>query len=206
MTRKFKALGLALFATLALGAMMASTASATEFTAASYPVKYTGTQDATQPHVFTADNYETRCKDASFSGEATATSTTATLVPVYKECTTASLGSVVNMNGCDYLLHLSASGTAATVDLVCGAGKSAEIILAGGVCIIHIPAFTGKAKVELSNTHPNITGAASVSGITALLTKSSFLCPFKVNSTVVNTATYIGHLTVSGGATTIDIG
>ncbi|HEV2791648.1 MAG TPA: hypothetical protein VGV69_10155, partial [Solirubrobacterales bacterium] len=70
MTRKFKTLGLVLAAVFAMSAVMASAASATEFTAASYPVTYSGTQEPTEPHVFTADGYETTCKDASFSWEA----------------------------------------------------------------------------------------------------------------------------------------
>ena len=211
MTRKFKALGLALFATLALGAVMASAASATEFTAASYPVKYTGTQASTEPHVFTADTYETTCKDASFSGEAEKTSTTATLTPVYKECTAFGLSATVNMNGCDYLFHLGAEGNNATVDLVCPAGKDVTITAGGGACVAHIAPFAGKGSVALSNaelTEPTrkvIKAAADVANIGASLTDvSSFFCPFGGNTNTA-TATYTGNLTLEGSSN-IDIG
>ena len=205
MFRKFKSLGLALFATLALGAVMASAASATEFTAASYPVAYSATQSATEPHVFTADTYEITCKDVTFTGEAAVTSTTVTLTPTYHECTAFGLRATITLNGCDYRFHLAATGNNATVDLVCPAGKDVTIDAGGGACVAHITPFTGKSNVALSNSHPNIKAAASVTGITASLTDvSPFFCPFSGN-THTETATYTGNLTLEGSST-IDIG
>ena len=204
MTRKFKALGLALFATLALGAVMASAALATEFTASSYPVTYSGTQAATEPHRFAIDTYEGNCKDITFSGEAKGTSTTLTLTPKFNECTFAGLSATVTTNGCSFLLHLPSAGTDATVDLTCPAGQELTIDIAAGTCVVHIFPFTGKSKVAFSNAHPNLKSVWDISGMLAGLTDLSFFCPFAGDTTVA-TGTYSGNLTLSGSST-IDIG
>jgi hypothetical protein len=215
MTRKFKALGLAVFATLAMSAFMASTASATEFTAAKYPVEYKGSQTAAEPHVFKADTFETTCENAEFSGTLSTKNTTATLTPVYTGCTSAGLNATVDMKGCDYLFHLpegSATHVDATVDLRCE-GAEPTITAGGGLCVIHVePNQLGLSKVTLSNNHPNITAYAEVKGIKANLTDvGGFFCPF-AGDTTVSTAEYTGHLTVSGvepgteNPITIDLG
>ncbi|HEV2791411.1 MAG TPA: hypothetical protein VGV69_08970 [Solirubrobacterales bacterium] len=207
MTRKFKTLGLALFATLAMGAVLSSTASATEFTSASYPVTYSGTQAATELHVFKMDGFETSCKNAEFSGTSTGASTTLTLTSVYSECTTFGLNGSVKMNGCDYLLHLpSGTGTdvLATTDLVCPAGKDVTIEAGGGLCVVHVAPFTGKNHVTVTNQHPGLKLVFTVGGITASLTDAGgFFCPFTGNTSAETT--YTGNLTLSG-STTIDIG
>ena len=205
MTRKFKVLGLAPFATLAMGAVMASAASATEFTAEKYPVTYSGYSLAGAGGTLTVDGFEVKCEESTLSGEAQQASTTVTLSPTFSQCTAFGLSSSVTMNGCDFLLHLGTTGGDATVDLVCPAGKDVTIDAGGGACVSHIPSFTGKAKVALSNVHPNIEGKATVSGIKVSLTDvSSFFCPF-AGSTTVENATFSGEATVTGSST-IDIG
>jgi hypothetical protein len=199
MTRVFKNLSLMLFAVAFTTALAVSTASATNFTVA--PL-YSGSQSAKEPHVFKTDGFETTCKVATFSGELSAvSSSTATLNPVYEECTSAGLSATIEMNGCEYLLHLGEATTVATVDLVCPAGKEVRITAGFGACVTHIPPFTGKSDVKLTNVveegQPKIKGEATVSGIKATLTEvSSLLCAFEGNTTVTN-ATYTGNLTVS---------
>ena len=142
MTRKFKTLGLTLVAVFAFAAIMAASASATEFTSTggTYPVTFHGEQPAEGQHVFTADEkFETTCKIATFSGELQAKSTTATAQADYTDCTSSNLGANVTMNGCDYLFHLGATGNLATVDIVCPEGKEITIDAGAGACVIHIP-------------------------------------------------------------------
>jgi hypothetical protein len=200
MLRNLKTLGLALVAVLAMSAVVASAASAANFTAASYPVTYSGSQAATEPHVFIADGYETTCKNAEFSGSASAASSTATLTPTYSECTAFGLSATVDMNGCSYTFHL-ASTSKADADLNCPAGAEVEIVAGGGSCVAHIPPFAKPlGSVAISNVHPNIRGEANVTGISASLTDENFFCPFQGNTTVKN-ATYTGNLTISGSST-----
>lgn len=208
MTRKFKAIGLSLVAMFAMSAVIASSASATEFTASEYPAAYSGSQ--VEKHKFTADGFVTECEVAKFSGTATAASTTTTVTPEYSGCKTAGIVSTVTLNGCDYLFHLPASGTSATVDLVCPAGQ--EITLDVGaelskpICQVHIPPFTGKSKVDLTNSAPGVLATANVTGFKASLTDTqAFLCPF--NGTTTSEATsYTGTVKLTSSGKTIDVG
>jgi hypothetical protein len=204
MTRKFKALGIAVFAVLAMSAIVSSAASAASFTAASYPVTYAGNQAPTEPHVFKADTFETTCKNAEFKGTANEASSTATLTPTYSECTAAGLEATIDMNGCSYVFHITtttATDWDSTVDVSCPAGKDITITAGFGACVIHVPAQTGKSNVTLKNAHPNIRGEANVTGLTAHLTDvSSFLCPFN-GSTNTTTASFTGNLTIEGSST-----
>jgi hypothetical protein len=204
MTRKLKTLGVALFAVLAMSAVVASAAPAAKLTAASYPVTYTASQAATEPHVFKADGFETTCKNAEFSGELTGASEEFELTPTYSECTSAGLEATIHMNGCKYKYKFTTETAAdwdAHLALVCPAGKDVTITSGFGVCVTHIPPQSGKGNVTITNDHPRIRKHSFVSGLKAVLTKvSGFLCPFSGNTTVEN-ATYTGNLTISGSST-----
>jgi hypothetical protein len=213
MIRKLRAGGLAFFAILLMGAVMASGASATEFTSPELPggtVSVHGSQAATEPHVFKSDGYETTCQNAEFSGTTTNPSTTATITPIYSECTAFGLGATVHMNGCDYSVTLpegAATHVQAKVSLLCPPEKEVTITAGGGVCVAHIPPFSKKEHITISNSHPNVTAYITVGGIQASLTDvNGFFCPFSGNTTV-QTAEYTGHLTITGtNVNTIDIG
>jgi hypothetical protein len=201
MIRKFKVLGLALVAVFAMSAVVASAASATNFTAASYPVTISGSQ--TTQHVFTAAGGETKCSTASFSGSATGASETQTITPTYEGCTSFGISSTVTMNGCDYLFHAAASGSnTGTVDLVCPTNKEVTIDV-GSVCVIHIPPFTNKGSITYTNNAGDIDVSANETGITAKITRTSFFCP--VAEQTVTNATYTGNTTMQGSSN-IDVG
>lgn len=114
MIRSLKALGLALVAVLAMGALVASPASAApKLTPVpeEYPVTVTGEQ--TTANVFELEGTRsTQCTFVLLEGKtenkAEAAASKLTTKPTYAECTTTILGNVdratVTMNECDYLL------------------------------------------------------------------------------------------------------
>jgi hypothetical protein len=75
------------------------------------------------------------------------------------------------------------------------------ITAGGGLCVAHVPKFTGKSDVHITNGAENtLSTSATVGGIAASLTDSGgFFCPFSGNTEVAN-ATYTGNLTVSGSS------
>src|SRR3954453_13126535 len=89
MNRKIKALGLALMASLALTAVLASAASAAgTFTSSSTHTILSGTQ--TTAHEFSAGSGfgKIKCSTATFAGTSSATSEThQTITPTYEGCT-----------------------------------------------------------------------------------------------------------------------
>jgi hypothetical protein len=216
MTRKLKAFGLAIVAVIALAAVVASSASATEFTSTdgNYPISFHGEQPAASRHVFTVDEnkYKTECETATFAGELKAKSSTATVSTAdYTNCISAGLEATVTMNGCDYLFHLPASGGEATVDLLCPAGKEVTIDAGGGACVIHIKEQLGLKHALIKNEEAggvkDIHVTVTISGIHATLTDVfPFLCPFAGETTVTD-GTYHGTVTIKGtGGRSIDIG
>jgi redox-regulated HSP33 family molecular chaperone len=225
MSLKFKSLGVALAAVLAMGALVAAVASATNVTghftkAGSTLTIVTGEQGAVA-HVFAAGQHrEVVCPVAHFVGEQTVTkSETATITPTYSgrtdpppgnqktTCKAGGLeGTTVNMNGCDYLFN----GTKGTVQIKCpGAVKSitVEAKVAGVLkCTIHIPEQTlGGITYTNNNAHPGntstITVTANVTGITYTTTKGvgAGACE-ETNIPDGKDGTYKGSVTVHGTA------
>jgi hypothetical protein len=78
----------------------------------------------------------------------------------------------------------------------------------GGLCVVHIPPFTGKSYATVSNSHPHINVELAVGGITATLTDTGgFFCPFSGHTHVTNGTLTSGNITVVGAnGATIDIG
>lgn len=194
MIRKVKTLALALLAISALGAVIASAASA------EFHVKDMGavTGEATQLEKkteFTIPEGALVCKTAIFNlhtfynvegGVEVDKETTATTVTVKVEepgapdpqtltCTFAGLsGSIVHMNGCDFRFHATAMGVQATVICPTVGGVQQQItitaIVAGVLkCTIHIPEQGELQGLTLQNTktvNPNdIDLASEVKGI-----------------------------------------
>ena len=110
MTHKLKTLGVAFFAVLALAAVMASAASAKNYTASSYPTTGTATS-AVGNDKLTTEGGTAECQ-SHYQGTLAATSSQLTLTPTYTNCKAFGfLNATVHTNGCDFLLT-TASGTA----------------------------------------------------------------------------------------------
>jgi hypothetical protein len=161
MIRNLKALGLALVAVLALGATMASSASATDFTTvdgAATTATLTGTSTNNVLKVTTPGTRNEvgkfECTTSSFTATAEENSSTITATPTYTgrigvtphgETCSSSFGVVtVDMNGCDYVLsgetaNEHGGSTFAEVWLECEPGKEIDIT---GACRFKIPAQT----------------------------------------------------------------
>ena len=178
MIRKARALALAFLAISALGAVIASAASAQtqQFHVKDMgKVTADGTQVAGNPTTFQIPEGSLVCKDVTFNvhtfyeevaGSEVDKETTAKTVTIKAEepkhtgaeretltCTFAGLGgSIVHMNGCDFRLHAGAS-IQATV--ICPQGQQITItaIVAGVLkCTIHIPTQADLQGITAQNT------------------------------------------------------
>jgi hypothetical protein len=127
MTRNLKALGLALVAVFALGAVVASAASAQSGTLTSTgPVTLIGTQTGeTSKNQWTAFGGTTDCPNAKYTGHKYNVTphtfipndaSTITITPHYGTCVSSpgNLPTTIDMNDCDYVFHLE--GTTPGVD------------------------------------------------------------------------------------------
>jgi hypothetical protein len=154
MSFRLKTVGLALFAVLAMSAVVASAAQAGEFTASEYPATITGTQ--TVKHEFKFQTGEVICAKATFDGTLEAASETLTITAEYKECATPGVGGVtVKMNSCDYLLHagetLANENVDGSLDVQCNKeGDEIEFVHANG-CVVKIPAQTNRTTLVYTN-------------------------------------------------------
>ena len=219
MIRNLKALGIALFAVFALGATMASAASASLkiFDSTRANTVLTGTSDTGEGgnQVFIRSGVEIKCTHAEFEGTATGTETspgsgvfsTAT-IQLFAAYTTPTcsgpLGSEVHVdfttNHCKYDFTGTVSKTA-TAELQCDAGSAGALItptvFGSSLCTITVkPQATGGHVVidNITDTgHKAITATATASAITSTRTGSS-ACGPEHNAT----ATYTGNATLTG--------
>lgn len=176
MIRNFKVLGLALVAVLAMSAMVASSASAAQFTATSgAKIEAKDTSNVK----LTVTGQEVTCNSAVFTGTAPAAAFPSIGVnAAYNECKTG-LGTNATVTGfgqhgeggkCSFTLY--AAGTA---DLNCPAGQ--EVTVDAATCIVHIPAQKGLGKLTYTNNGKHVDIGINVTGITGNHT-DGFLCPF----------------------------
>ena len=213
MTRKLKALGLALLALGAMGAIAAQAASATtvvnhEFEATDSPVVLTGVQTTEQ--VFKANGVPVVCPEASFEGtQATATVDHVKVTPKYfGHCVLGSSTVHVTNKGCGYTFDSDTVDGVAKVSVVCNHTGSITITDSGGACVIHVAdthtngvtvnqnlsGVTYK-NVVVGNDH-DVVVVANVTGIAYEAT--GFGCTLLgIPSTGVN-GTYTGNATVRG--------
>jgi hypothetical protein len=201
MTRKFRILGVAVFAVLALSAVIASAASASNFTASSYPTTATGTS-AKGNDVFTTEAGSVECHGHFLVDDLTEPKETVTVTPTYTECRAFGfLSATVTMNGCDYKFW-----TSGAVDLECPTGKN--IVVVASTCEADIPTQTGLTSVSYANNGNHIDVKANVTGITYNVTKDGFGCPFNgTGHKTGGTYTQSSAVTVKPiEATSIDIG
>lgn len=154
--RNLKVLGVALLAMFSLSAMLASAASADDqVTAEEYPATLTGSRHSgTDTLVTTAGNIS--CTTANYHGTLAKASTTVTVTPSYSGCTAFGFPAVIDMNGCDYELHMTAGeGTEAGATVLCPAGQEITVtaISAGTTkCTVHVKPQTVGGDVKITNT------------------------------------------------------
>jgi hypothetical protein len=205
--RNLKALGLALVAVLALGAMAAASASAAgeKFHAEVEPSVVTSSNEGEGNHVFKAGEAEVVCTGATFAGTSAAkTTTTQTVHPTYSGCTFLGGAATVDTAGCNYVLssEVGASGTAPVSISCTGTNK---IKVTGPGCTLSF----GSQLTEGGATYANLATTPKTTTVTsntkATFAKSGLLCG-AVTGTVgtytgkVITKTYVDN----GGPTNED--
>jgi hypothetical protein len=138
--------------------------------------------------------------------------TTITLTPHYKNCAVSGIPITVDMNGCDYVLHIGqttgAAGTyGVTTDIVCPVGQEIRMTLFGGAtkhaeskpfCKIDIKEQAGLKGLHATNTETGYFDlSGTLEGLHMLRTNIEFpiLCP---NNTTTTEAKYDFDLTVKG--------
>jgi hypothetical protein len=201
MIRNLKVMGLALVAIFAMGAVLASAASASNFHAASYPVTISGSQSTT--HVFTASGTSVSCEKATFSGSASADSSEVTIHPSYSGCTAFGfVGATVNTEECNYVFHSGNTTNeaeqiyAGTTDVVCPAGQSIKI--SASTCALEVKSQNGLSAVSYdNNAGGTVTVGANVENIANTVTKDGFLCPLKGTGNFTD-GKYTGDTKVEG--------
>jgi len=219
MIRNLKVLGLALVAVFAMSAMAASASSASVLTSDG-PFTLTGSETGgTETNYLEAFGLKTKCPGSTYKGEAegggdlASGATTATLTPTYVNCTTAGFPTTVDMNECDFVVHVGAAG-AVTGDETCGEEEDITVTVffnatdhANNVpfCTLHMdPALNqGLSGPTLSNgggspSDLNLTGAFE--GVHVVATDPGIhplLCP-GTGSLTTNTAKLVVDATVTG--------
>jgi len=125
MIRNLKSLGLALCATLALTAVVASAALAGTYTAASYPASGTAT-NAFSHNTFITEAGAVEC-GGHFTGSLSWASPHLTITPTYTNCKFSAYAAIVDMNGCTYTLgapaKVSTDNYFAPVQIICPAAN-----------------------------------------------------------------------------------
>ncbi len=218
MTRKLKALGAALAAVMAMGAVIATAAQAagelevdTDANGrAALTASRTGPEHA--EHLLVVDGttpsgkVTTRCRVATFEGTVSGgpangkTTVSELLVtPTYAECSASSLALHFRMNGCKFLFKGVAEKTATVTITGCTAGKTIEDeVTAFGTCKITIgpqgplnhAKFVNKGGAGTNEMH--VTVELALTGITYT---ESAACP---DPGVHNNGTYNGSFTLKG--------
>jgi hypothetical protein len=200
MIGKLKTLGLALVAIGAVGAVIASAASAGALHLGANPSVITAQNEPGQQHVATIPGPPTTfnipCETATFEGTAfqegvqTQTIQVALVTPTFTQCKIAGVAATVQMNGCKYTA--TGAGQAANtflIDIVgCTAGKQVQVKTA--TCIMDMPEQNGLSHIVMQNIEgtPNkkITLEATVSGVTEVQTGAA--CPHGNNAHASNAA------------------
>lgn len=206
MTRKLKTLGVALIAVFALTAVMASAASAVNYTASKYPTTGTGTS-LKGNDVFTTEGGTVKCA-SHFEGTLTEAKNSMTVKATYTDCEAFGfLSATVDMGSCDYLFTEPNASNNAVADVQC-TDSTKPIRVVASTCEATIGAQTTTGHTNITNSAPNVSVRATVGGIKYTVTKDGFLCPF--NGTGAKTGgTYNQESAITFASTngaTIDIG
>jgi hypothetical protein len=181
MIRKFKTLGLALVAVLALTTTAASVASA----AGKYTAEVentTGTAESVFGNdTFTTEGGNVECK-SHFEGTVPGFSaSTLTVKAKYTECKAFGFPhATVQMNSCDYRFNTptgSGANWTATVNVICS-DSTKPITIAAGNCEITVGSQGPLNHVLITNTAGDVDVQADVKGVHYTVVKDGFLCPF----------------------------
>lgn len=197
MIRNIKALILAGLAVLAMSAVFAGGAQASQFTCGSYPCTGTGEQPKATKHVFTVQGQKVECEEAHFEGSLAAASETIKVTPKYNKCTAFGIANAaVIMNSCYYDFTGGVTTTVPThhfkgsVQVKCTTANDTITVNAPAtnpLCTVHIPEQTpGTPAVDFESLTPTGTGVfvnSTVSGITSVVTDlGGFFCPLTGNN------------------------
>jgi hypothetical protein len=214
MTRRFKALGLALLAVFAMSAVAAVGAQAENiehtFNSEANPTNFTGTAEG--DHVFTIGSGEstlsTECETIHFDGTETGTeSDSVTIVPTYDKCTTSFGAAEVIENHCAYVFdsdtttHGEPAEEHAPVNIECASGNKFEIKVPSFGITVTVGPQEGLHGVHYTNVEDPETGkeaitvAATVKGIA--WTCDGFLCDLAAGTSGAD-GTYTGDTIVTG--------
>ncbi len=202
MIRNLKALGLALVAVLAMGAVVGSaTASAASFHSEKETTILTGTSVGN--HVFSSGSLAVTCTHATFKGTSKGTgsagnftTSTLTLHPTYEGCSDNVFGGTdtVDTTGCNYVFNATTNGTGhLPSNIECTAGYSIKVTAPG--CTLSFGEQNTTGGVKNTNESSGTTrDSKTVATVTATFTKSGELC-FLVSGT---SGLYSGTTTLKG--------
>jgi hypothetical protein len=216
---KFRVLGLAFIAVLAMSAISATAAHAVpKYTCSSYPCTGTGTS-LENSEEFTTPGGTVTCH-ASYVVEKLNSSAgipqpeqSVTVTPTYTSCKAFGfLNATVTTNGCDYDFTATSKVSAGVylnhVGITCPATKSITIV--AGTCEVDVPE-AGNTNLTTVKTTNLADGRVTVEPeigpeITMNVTKDGFGCPF--TGTGHFKGSYHGHVIIhnaAGGASTISV-
>jgi hypothetical protein len=171
---KFKTLGSALAAALAMSAVVASTASAANFTATKYPTSITS-ESAKGNGTFKTEAGTVECK-THYAGTLSEPSETLDATFAFIECLAFGLNATVTVpSTCKF--RLSVSGAASFVAV---GGTCTGIVIHSGTCTTVIKPQGPLSEVDLANNAAttDITAQATLTGIAYEVTQDGFLCPY----------------------------
>jgi hypothetical protein len=182
MTRKFKTLGVALFAVLALTAVSASAASAANYTASGYPT--TGTAESTVGNnTVTTEAGTIECK-THMEATLAAPSPTLTVKAAVTNCRAFGfLEATVQMNTCDYLFTepklIKTHEYTAAVHVKC-TNAASPITITAATCKLTIGEQSPSGHVIIINDTAagDVKVRAAMSGIKYTVVTDGFGCPF----------------------------
>jgi hypothetical protein len=165
MSMKFKALGLALLALCAMGAVAASSASATGIHGESEPTYLTAsttngqTSKVNPPTLQLANGTKTTCQILTIHDHVTigtATQEDLTVEPTFEECTTVGLTThVTNTGGCDFTFKTT-TATTGTASIV-GCASPIQIIVTKSLGVV-------ECTVSITNQTPGKPGVDFAGG------------------------------------------
>ncbi|HEX7280184.1 MAG TPA: hypothetical protein VF255_11255 [Solirubrobacterales bacterium] len=193
MTRKLKALGLALVAVFAMSALSAASASAVEFHSEAAHTELRAEQHAGED-TFSVNAGTVRCSHATYTGtESSATSTAQTVTPAYTGCKAFGfVNTTIDTNGCTYTFDSNANN----VDIAC---PSSPITVTAFNCWVTVGAQNNIGPVTYTNSGSgssrDVTVDVNITGISYTQHSKSF--PGCTNGSFTN-GTYTGSATVRG--------
>jgi hypothetical protein len=233
MIRNLKVLGLATMAVLAVSAVAASAASAQAngTLTSTGNVTLKGTEIAGKSNSLTFV-LAVECPGSTYTGHKYNVTphtfipndvSTITITPHYKQPCKSGVGpSTVDLNGCDYVIHIgpttaTADQYSATYDIVCPEGKditvtnwfsSAEHTENKEACVIHIAPQTGLAGGTIddnTNGTTTLTGPVKVNAVETKDNLHPLLCPAKSGVAELDLNVLVKGFNEAGAETSISI-